>query len=84
MILTEIKVELHRTFKQLLQTCDLGVILKVYSRMKNYFNFKDKIKWELRSLFSTYICNSCNAEYIGNTKPLDRIQILEHREMCQK
>ena len=50
MILTEPKVKLHKTFKQLLPAYDLIVIFKVSLRMKNYFNFKDKIKRELRSL----------------------------------
>ena len=43
MISTELKVELYKTFKQLLQACDLRVIFKVSLCMKNYFNFKDKI-----------------------------------------
>ena len=44
MISTELKVKLPKTFKQLLPACDLRVIFKVSLRMKNYFNFKDKIK----------------------------------------
>ena len=69
MISTELKVKLHKTFKQLLPACDLRVIFKVSLRMKNYFNFKDKIKRELRSLLVyNFKCNSCNAEYIGKTK----------------
>ena len=43
MISTELKVKLHKTFKQLLPACDLRVIFKVSLGMKNYFNFKDKI-----------------------------------------
>ena len=50
MISTELKVTLHKTFKQLLPACDLRVIFKVSLRMKNYFSFKDKIRRELRSL----------------------------------
>ena len=49
-ISTEYKVKLHETFKQLLPVCDLKVIFKISLRMKNYFNFKDKTKQELRSL----------------------------------
>ena len=44
MISTELKVKLHKTFKQLLPACDLRVIFKVSLHMKNYYNFKDKIK----------------------------------------
>ena len=47
MISTELKVKLHKTFKQLLPACDLRVIWKTASCMKSYFNFKDKIKREL-------------------------------------
>ena len=48
MISTELKVKFHKTFKQLLPACDLRVIFKVSLCMKNYFNFKNKIKRELR------------------------------------
>ena len=41
---TELKVKLHKTFKQLLPACDLRVIFKVSLRMKNYFNFKEESK----------------------------------------
>ena len=89
MISTELKVKLHKTFKQLLPACDLRVIFKVSLRMKNYFNFKDKIKRELRSLLVyNFKCNSCNAEYIGKTKRHYRTRtsniLVSHREMCQK
>ena len=47
---TRLKIKLHKTLKQLLPTYGLRVILKISSRMKNNFNFKDKLKQELRSL----------------------------------
>ena len=69
MILTELKVKLHKTFIRLLPACDLRVIFEISLRMENYFNFKDKTKRELRSLLVyNFKCNSCNAEYIGKTK----------------
>ena len=47
--------------------------------MKNYFNFKDKAKRELRSLLVyDFKCNSCNAEYIGKTKGHYRTRTSEH------
>ena len=59
MISTELKVKLHKRFKKLLSACDLTVIFKVSLRMKNYFNFKDKIKRELRSLLVyNFKCNN--------------------------
>ena len=65
---TELKVKLHRTFKQLLPACDPRVIFKISLRMKNYFNFI-KIKQELRSLLVyNFICNSSIVEYIDETK----------------
>ena len=79
MISTEINVTLHKTLKQLLPACDLRVIFKVTLHMKNYFNFKDKIKRELRSLLVyNFKCNSCNAEYIGKTKRHYRTRTSEH------
>ena len=79
MISTKLKVKLHKTFKQLAPACDLKVIFEVSSRMKNYFNFKGKIKRELRSLLVyNFKCNNCNAEYIGKTKWHYRARISEH------
>ena len=50
-----------------------------FLQMKNYFNFKDKTKWELRSLLVyNFKCNSCNAEYIGKTKRHYRTRTSEH------
>ena len=92
MISTEMKVKLHRTFKQLLLACELRVILKISSHMKIYFNFKDKIKRELRSLLVfNFKCNSCNGKYIGkitNIVESEPGKILAFHpslgEMCQK
>ena len=79
MISTELKVKLHKTFKQLLSACDLRVIFKVSLCMKNYFNFKDKIKRELRSLLVyNFKRNRCNAEYIGKTKRYYTTRTSEH------
>ena len=78
-LLTELKVKLHKKTKQLLQVSDLRVIFKISLRTKNYFNFKDKTKRELRSLFAyNFNCNSCNAEYIGKTIGHYRSRISEH------
>ena len=75
---TELKVKLHKTFKQLLPACDLTVIFKVSLHMKNYFNFKDKIMRELPSLLVyNFKCNNYNAKYIGKTKRHYRMQTLE-------
>ena len=79
MISTELKVKLDKTFKQLSPACDLRVVFKVSLRMKNYFNVKDKLKRELRSLLVyNFKCNSCNAEYIGETKRHYRTRTPEH------
>ena len=76
---TKLKIKLHKTFKQLLPACDLRVIYKISSRMKNCFNFKDKLKRKLRSLSKyNFKYNSCNDEYIGKTKRHYRTQISEH------
>ena len=48
----------------MLPACDRTVIFKTSSRIKNYSNFKDKIKRELGSLLVySFKCNSCNNEY---------------------
>ena len=69
MMSPELNIKLHKNFKHLLPFCYPRVIFKIFSRMKNYFNFKDKIKRELRSaLVYNFKCNNCNTEYIGKTK----------------
>ena len=74
-----IKIKLHKSLNQLLPACDLRMIFKFSLRMKNYFNFKDKIKRELRSLLVyNFKCSSCNAEYIGKTKRHYRKRTTEH------
>ena len=79
MISTELKDKLPKTFKQLLPACYLRVIFKVSLRLKNYFNFKDKIKRELRSLLVyCFKCISCNAECIGKTKRHYRTRTSKH------
>ena len=78
-ILTALKVKLHKTFKQLFPAFDLRVIFKVSLRMNNYFNFKEKIKLELRSLVVyKFKCNTCNVEFIGKTKRHYRTRTSEH------
>ena len=63
----------------MLPAWDLEVISKVSLRMKNYFNFKDKIKRVLRSLLVyNFKCNSRDADYIGKTKRRYRMRTWEH------
>ena len=51
----------------------------IFLRLKNYFNFKDKIIQELHSLLVyNFTCDSCNAEYIGKTKQHYTTWTLEH------
>ena len=79
MISTELKVKLHKTFKQLLPACDLRVMFNISLRMENLFNFKDKTKRKLFSLLVYNLtCNSCNAQYIGKTKQHYRTRTAEH------
>ena len=65
-ISTERKVKLQKLFKKLLPPNNTRMIFKLSSRMKIYFNFKDKIKQELPYLlvynFKSIISN---AEYTG-------------------
>ena len=86
MIWTELKIELHKTFKQLLPACDLRISL----HMNNHLHFKDKTKRELpSSLVYNLKCNSCNAEYIQTnhhyrTRTLEHIDVLPLTGKCVK
>ena len=66
-----------------LNNCYQLVTLEWYSKfpygMENYFNFKGKIKQQLRSfLVYNFKCNNCNAECNGKTKRHYRTQTSEH------
>lgn len=48
-ISTELNIKLPKTFKQLLQVCNLIVLFKITSHTNYCFNFKNEIKRELQS-----------------------------------
>ena len=80
----DLEVKIPRTFKQLLPALNLRVISKISSRTKYYFNFKNKIKRELRSLLVYgFKCNSSSAEYLSKMKRHYRTRILEYIGVSQ-
>ena len=62
--------------------CKLNVIFNSNNRLRNFFNFKDKIPIRCRShIMYRYTCDGCNAIYIGKTRRHYLVRIFEHLGM---
>ena len=59
--------------------CKLNVIFNSNNRLRNFFNFKDKIPLRCRShILYRYTCDGCNTIYIGKTRRHYLVRVLEH------
>ena len=59
--------------------CKLNVIFNSNNRLRNFFNFKDKIPFRCRShILYRYTCDGCNTIYIGKTRRHYLVRAFEH------
>ena len=59
--------------------CKIQVTFNAGSRLNNFFNFKDKIPLNVRSLILyKFTCRRCNSTYGGKTKRHYMVRIFEH------
>ena len=59
--------------------CKLKVIFNSNNRLRNFFNFKDKIPMRCRShILYRYTCDGCNTVYIGKTRRHYLVRVCEH------
>ena len=59
--------------------CKLQVIFNSSKRLGSFFNFKDKVPLNARSLvLYKFTCSSCNTAYVGKTKRHFLVRMFEH------
>ena len=60
-------------------SCKLNIIFSSNNRLRNYFQFKDKIPMNCRSLILyKFLCNKCNLVYYGKTFRHFKVRAFEH------
>ena len=75
----ELKKNLSKLVSTHLPQCKLQVIFNSNNRLRNFFNFKDKIPLRCRShLLYKYTCDGCNSIYIGKTRRHYLVRVFEH------
>ena len=75
----EIKTKLCKFIDKNFPQCKLQVIFNSNTRLRNFFNFKDKIPLRVRShILYRYTCDGCNAIYLGKTRRHYGVRIFEH------
>ena len=75
----EIKGKLCKFIDKTFPQCKLQVIFTSNVRLRNFFNFKDKIPIRVRShILYRYTCDGCNAIYIGKTRRHYGVRVFEH------
>ena len=75
----ELRKSLNKIVASHFPQCKLNVIFNSNNRLKNFFNFKDKVPLRCRShILYRYTCDGCNAIYIGKTRRHYLVRIYEH------
>ena len=75
----EIKKRLDQIVKKQIPFAKIEIVFSSKSKLKNFFNFKDKIPQDLKSLvLYKFTCNVCNDIYIGKTKRHYQVRYSEH------
>ena len=75
----KIRTKLTKIAKSYFFACKIQVTFNAGSRLNNFFNFKDKIPLNVRSLILyKFTCRRCNSTYGGKTKRHYMVRIFEH------
>ena len=74
-----IRTRLQNSINRNLPFCKIKVIFKSTTRLGNFFRFKDKVTFNLRSnVVYKFSCGRCNATYYGETCRHLNIRVGEH------
>ena len=74
-----IRTKLEKYISKNFPFCKLRVIFNSNNRLRNFFNFKDKIPISVRShILYRYTCDGCNAIYLGKTRRHYGVRVFEH------
>ena len=64
----DLRTRLRNSISKHLPFCKIRIIFKSLTRISNFFQFKDKIPYCLRSnVVCKFSCSRCNATYYGET-----------------
>ena len=75
----ELRTRLQKCISKNLPFCKMRVIFKSSTRISNFFQFKDKMPFRLRSnVVYKFSCGSCNAIYYGETCRHLGVRVGEH------
>ena len=73
------RTQLQKIVRHNLPSCKINVIFKSVCRISNFFHFKDRVDWKLKShIIYKFTCRGCNASYIGKTKHHYGVRASEH------
>ena len=74
-----IRTRLQNSINRYLPFCKIKVIFKSTTRLSNFFRFKDKVPFNLRSnVVYKFSCGRCNTTYYGETCRHLNIRVGEH------
>ena len=75
----KIRGNLSRLAKTYFPCCKIQVVFSSGRRLGSFFNFKDKVPLNARSLvLYKFMCSSCNSAYVGKTKRHFLVRMFEH------
>ena len=75
----KIRSKLIKLAKTYFYCCKIQVIFNSSKRLGSFFNFKDKVPLNARSLILyKFTCSSCNSAYVGKTKRHFLVRMFEH------
>ena len=74
-----LRTRLQNSINKNLPFCKIKVIFKSTTRLSNFFRFKDKVPFNLRSnVVYKFSCGRCNATYYGETCRHLNVRVGEH------
>ena len=75
----KIRTSLSKFVNSYFPYCKIQVIFNSNNRLRNFFNFKDKIPINVRShLLYRFTCSNCKVAYIGKTRRHYLVRVFEH------
>ena len=75
----KIRGNLTKLAKTYFPCCKIKVVFNSENRLGSFFNFKDKVPLNARSLvLYKFTCSSCNSAYVGKTKRHFLVRMFEH------
>ena len=74
-----LRTRLQKSINSNISFCKIKIIFKSSKRLPNFFRFKDKTPWCLRSnIVYKFTCGRCNATYSGETCRQFKVRVGEH------